>query len=141
MKQSIISIACIAALGTSVVNAETLTLNISGIRSDAGTIRLALHNGAEGFPNDRTPIAVQAVPVSEGNAVAAFAGLKSGSYAISFFHDEDGDKKLGKNLLGLPTEGYGFTNDARGSFGPPKFEAAAVIVDGSDIQQTVTVAY
>lgn len=141
MKTLALSLVCFAAMAVSAVQAETLTLNITGIRSDAGTIRLALHDGPDGFPSKREPVAVQAVLISQGKAVAVFAGLKPGSYAINFYHDENGDEKLDKNILGMPTEGYGFTNDARGSFGPPDFTAAEVNVNGADVQQSVTVAY
>ena len=45
-----------------------------------------------------------------------------GSYSIKVFHDENGNSKLDKDILGVPTERYGFSNNARGRFGPPPFQ-------------------
>ena len=56
-------------------------------------------------------------------------GLPAGRYVVKSFADENGNAKLDTNLLGLPTERYGFSNDARGRMGPPGFDAAAVPLD------------
>jgi len=60
---------------------------------------------------------------------------------VAAFHDEDGDRKL-RTVLGIPREGYGFSNDARpGTFGPPKFAAAAFDFDGTTTRVTVRIHY
>ena len=58
--------------------------------------------------------------------------LPNGIYAISLYHDVNGDGELNKvPLVGLPTEPYGFGNDASGKFGPASFEDSAIeITDG-----------
>ena len=66
-------------------------------------------------------------------AGGAFAGLAAGRYVIKSFADENGNEKLDTNLVGLPTERYGFSNDAKGRMGPPSFDAAAVKVDADSI--------
>ena len=68
-----------------------------------------------------------------------FAGLAPGEYAIAAFHDEDRDGDLNTNLLGMPTEGYGFSNEARGTFGPPGFDAAAFTIKAGENRPAVTV--
>ena len=50
--------------------------------------------------------------------------LKYDSYAISIVHDEDGNGEMNTNFLGMPKEGVGVSNNAKGSFGPPKFKDA-----------------
>jgi uncharacterized protein (DUF2141 family) len=50
--------------------------------------------------------------------------VPSGPFAVSVFHDEDLDRKLDTGLFGAPSEDYGFSRDARGTFGPPRFEDA-----------------
>ncbi len=57
--------------------------------------------------------------------------LPNGNYAIAVYHDANGNNKLDKNFLGIPTEKYGFSNDAMGSFGPPDYEDCIVKVDGN----------
>ena len=66
----------------------------------------------------------------KGGFSVTFTGLAPGRYAVNGFHDTDGDGELDTNLLGIPTEGYGFGNGAAGSFGPPDFTAASIAVEG-----------
>ena len=56
--------------------------------------------------------------------MATFEELKPGNYAVVAFHDKNKNGKLDKNIVTKPTEPYGFSNNARGVFGPPNFEAA-----------------
>ncbi len=58
--------------------------------------------------------------------------LPIGEYAISAFYDTNHNGELDKNLLGIPTEPYGFSNNARGSFGPAKFEDAAFTIHADE---------
>ena len=51
-----------------------------------------------------------------------FDDLPEGEYAISIFHDENNNNELDTNFLGIPKEGLGASNDARGHFGPPKYK-------------------
>ena len=67
-----------------------------------------------------------------GKAGLALAGLFISVTAVAAFHDADGNGELGTNILGIPTEGYGFSNGARGFMGPPSFEDAAVTIGSDD---------
>lgn len=70
----------------------------------------------------KTPKAEQNTPIDgNGEAKLAFSNIKPGAYGISVIYDENADGKLDLNLIGIPTEGFGFSNDARASFGPPKW--------------------
>ena len=123
------------------LHAGDLSVNVNGVKNNSGTIRVVLHDKARGFPGDRQPYAVQEVGASPGSVTVRFAGLAPGLYAISFFHDENGNKKLDTNLLGLPKEGYGFSNNATAAFGPPDFQAARFQVGGADSLIKVDVNY
>lgn len=61
-------------------------------------------------------------------------GLAAGTYAIKAFHDINGNGALDTNLIGIPTEPYGFSNGQAGRFGPPSFEAASFELDGDGHQ-------
>ena len=63
-----------------------------------------------------------------GSAQLVFVGLPPGRYVLKSFADQNSNAKLDTNLVGLPTERYGFSNDARGHMGPPSFDQAAVPV-------------
>ncbi|MGJ7582834.1 DUF2141 domain-containing protein [Variovorax sp. RHLX14] len=61
-----------------------------------------------------------------------FVGLPPGRYAVKSFADENGNGKLDTNLVGLPTERYGFSNDAKGRMGPPSFEQASFMLEADN---------
>ena len=58
-------------------------------------------------------------PASKGEMRVVFAGLPPGEYAVAAFHDADGDGKLAQNIVGMPTEGFGFSNGATGFMDRP----------------------
>jgi uncharacterized protein (DUF2141 family) len=103
------------------VSRTTLTLSIEGVRSTRGKIMAALLKADASAGIARRVNAGMASPVA-GTTTLVFEGLEPGDYAIQLFHDENGNGEMDSNLFGIPSEGYAFSNRARGSFGPPKFE-------------------
>lgn len=103
--------------------AADLDVTVTHIRSDRGQVMLALTNTAEDFAARRWLVG-QTLPAKPGNVRFILPDLAAGEYAISVFHDENDNGKLDSNFFGVPTEGYGFSNNARGNFGPPDFAAA-----------------
>ena len=130
----------LALLAPAFASAADLTVRIEGVRSADGDIRVALHRRADGvdFPDSAGILKTAMRPAGKAGDLV-FAGLAPGDYAIAAFHDEDRDGDLNTNLLGMPTEGYGFSNEARGTFGPPGFDAAAFTIKAGDSQPAVTV--
>jgi uncharacterized protein (DUF2141 family) len=66
-------------------------------------------------------------PAKAGTVEFRVRNVKPGSYSIAVFHDTNGNGKLDRNFIGLPSEPYGFSNDV-GRRGPPNFEAARIVV-------------
>ena len=114
--------------------AADLEVSIEGLRSAEGDVRVALHryNADVVFPSDGGIVARASRPADTGGVRIIFAGLPPGDYAVAAFHDADGNGELGTNILGIPTEGYGFSNGARGFMGPPSFDDAAVAIGSDD---------
>jgi uncharacterized protein (DUF2141 family) len=73
--------------------------------------------------------------------VATLKTSPQGVYALVVIHDEDSNGKLNTNWLGIPTEGYGFSNNAKGLLGPPKFPAASFSYDGRSVDLTISLHY
>lgn len=121
-------------------SAADLVVRIEGMRSAEGDIFVAVHRRTAGvdFPDTAGAVKTVTSPAAEITDMV-FAGLPSGDYAVAAFHDEDRDGDLDTNLLGIPTEGYGFSNNARGMFGPPDFDAAAFAITAGDERPAVTV--
>ena len=132
--------AALALLAPAFASAADLTVRIEGVRSADGDIRVALHRRADGvdFPDSAGILKAAMRPAGKAGDLV-FEGLPPGEYAVAAFHDEDRDGDLNTNLLGMPTEGYGFSNEARGTFGPPGFDAAAFTIRAGEERPAVTV--
>lgn len=89
-----------------------------------GTVAAALYDDPEAFAASRGPLRAARAAVSGGRAVVAFEALPPGRYALAAFHDVDGDGTLDTWPIGAPREPYGYSNDARGRFGPAAWRDA-----------------
>jgi uncharacterized protein (DUF2141 family) len=119
----------------------TVTVDVSALRNTKGMLRACLTTKAATFPEcDKDPQSLRlSVPAGNG-PVLVFRHVPAGIYAVSLFHDENGNNRL-DTRMGIPSEGYGFSRDAAVKFGPPKFDAAKVTVAGTDITLKIQVRY
>jgi uncharacterized protein (DUF2141 family) len=137
----------------STASAGDLKVTIAGVRSDAGTIMIGLYDTALGFDsaikrsaeagllNDPGRLAGVAMRAAGCHSIV-FPDLRPGRYAVIAFHDENDNGRLDENAWGVPTEGYGFSNDAHGFLAAPSFDAAAVTLgDETASEITVSLAY
>jgi uncharacterized protein (DUF2141 family) len=114
--------AALAAFAALPTQALELTVEVSGARSTRGWVAAALYADGQAWMKQ----AAARERVAAGSPVRlVFHGLPAGRYALSLFHDENANGELDRTLLGIPTEPYGFSRDARGKVGPPAFDAAA----------------
>lgn len=106
----------------------SLELTVTNLRSERGALRLALFSTSRGWPeDDAQALRRAAVRIVNGQAKLTFDDLPPGKYAAIAFHDEDADGRLAKGAFGIPKEGWGASNDARGVFGPSFAEASFVV--------------
>jgi uncharacterized protein (DUF2141 family) len=130
MRSLLLACGIAAALTGSVAQAgpasSSVVVEMRGFRNASGKALVALFASRDGFP-DHPKQAVRRleVPIHRGTARAVFARVPPGTYAVAVLHDEDGDRAMKTGLFGIPKEGYGASQDARGSFGPPSFGDAA----------------
>jgi uncharacterized protein (DUF2141 family) len=110
--------------------AAELVVRVSGISDGAGMIRVAACSEAEFLKSCRLTGTAAA---RRGSVDVTIRAVPSGRYAIQAFHDRDGDGKLKTNLIGMPTEPFGFSRSPRMNFGPPSFADAAIDVDARTI--------
>ncbi|MDX6746784.1 DUF2141 domain-containing protein [Polaribacter sp. PL03] len=99
-----------------------LTVNISGLNSDKGTLMIGLYNKEDSFLKKQFKADI--VKINNKKSEVIFKNLPKGEYAVSFVHDENDNKKMDTNFLGIPKEDYGCSNNARGFMGPPKYKDA-----------------
>ncbi len=104
---------CVAGLSASPVFAADLTVNLKGLRAQSGLVKVALVNSAEAWDGKAAPVQATGAPAKGETAQFTFKDLKPGRYAVMITHDENGNGKLDTNLIGMPVEGYGFSNNPR----------------------------
>ena len=120
-------------LFVSIAYAQTgmITVEISRIQGTEGQISIGLYTSEEGFPETEKSYKGIYAKVTGEEAVAAFQDIPAGTYAIAVFHDTNSNGKLDKNFFRIPKEGYAFSNNVFGTFGPPDFEEASFKLDGN----------
>lgn len=122
--------------------ANVIRVDIDGLRSDRGQVLCALFSSAADFPKKTDKALAHArSTILEGHATCEFQSLPSGTYAVSVFHDENSNGKLDTNFMGIPREGVGASNNAKGHFGPPKFSAAAFQHSGGPTALKISINY
>jgi|SRR5215469_2887251 len=121
---------------------NVIHLEIETLRNDKGQVVCALYSSSDGFPkkNEKALARVNS-PIGDKHAVCEFVGFAPGTYAVSVFHDENSNGKLDTNALGIPREGVGASNDAKGHFGPPKFDASAFQFSGGRMILRIKISY
>jgi uncharacterized protein (DUF2141 family) len=120
----------------------TLTVIISNFKNDKGSAAIELFNREKGFPKSADlALKTSFVPITNKKAVAVFENLPGGEYAVAVFHDENGNKKMDTNFLGIPKEGIGASNNAKGHFGPPKYQDAKFTFNGTAQTIYINITY
>ena len=139
----LIFLALIGPAGSAHASQPGLHVEILGIRNSIGAVACALFEGPEGFPTEFLRFAsnMVIVKVRATRATCDFADIAPGTFALAVIHDENRDGKLATNVIGIPKEGYGFSNDAKGSLGAPSFEAASFLYNGQSLHMTIALQY
>ncbi len=147
LSASLMTALSIGACASNTTPAETATkleaghgqvvVTVTGIKQQKGKIMAALFNKKENFLGPNAVGGVR-VPVTGNKVSFSFKDLPAGEYAITIFQDVDSNGEMAKNAFGIPTEPYGFSNDAPIRFGPPKWDAARFSVGEGKTTQTIT---
>lgn len=129
------------AMGDSAEGADasnSIKVLVVDFHNNEGEADCVLFGSPEGFPSD-SKIAMKRTKskIENRQAVCIFSGVSPGDYAVSVFHDENANGILDRNLIGIPKEGVGASNDAVAKSGPPKFDDARFSYQGG--QQTLTI--
>lgn len=123
---------------TKVQAQNRLEVIVKNVKDALGTVRVGL------FADEKTflKIAVfgKVVKAAEGEITAVFEDVPAGTYAVSVIHDSNENGELDSNFFGMPKEGFGFSNDAMGTFGPPSFDKAKFTIS-SPVVLTVKTRY
>ena len=121
----------------------TLKVEISNIQNTKGTIKVALYNSPNGFPRDEEAVIEEQIisNISKKSHVVYFRNLSYGNYAISLLHDENNNNDMDYNLIGIPTEGYGFSNNVKPKLSATSFKDTKVKVNRSYTSIKIDIIY
>ncbi|MBN3921794.1 DUF2141 domain-containing protein [Nostoc sp. NMS4] len=119
-----------------------LTVEIDGLKNKEGEVCASLFASSEGFPSDRDRVLQkQCTKITDNPFEITFNNLKAGSYAVAVFHDQNNDRTLNRNILGIPSEGFGFSSNPEIRTSAPKFSEAAFLVAGPDTNIHIQLKY
>lgn len=122
--------ALLGAMLSPAARADQLSIEINGINRVTGALMIAVYNTAESWDASEGAVASVRESVTGATARVVFDTLEPGPHAVMLFHDENGNGELDSNMLGIPSEDYGFSNNV-GRYGRPAFAEAQFIVSGS----------
>jgi uncharacterized protein (DUF2141 family) len=119
----------------------TLTVHIRGVESDEGVLGCRIFAEGANFP-DGGGLAGLTVAIADGSGTCTFRGLAAGTYAVAVMHDANRNGKLDKNFVGIPTEGYGVSNNRTYAMAAPRWsESALLLAAGQTRAITVKLRY
>lgn len=104
----------VSLLGCGITHAADLDVGVSGLRSQQGKLRVAVIAAPAQLDGAQPPVQAQTVPITSSTPQIQFKSLAPGRYAVMINHDENSNGKLDTNLIGMPVEGYGFSNNPTG---------------------------
>ena len=125
-----------AAIAATSSSAADLTVRLVGLEEGEGQARAALFASLDAYESGQRLAGVSAEVVGD-SVVLVFSDVAPGTYGVSAFQDMNGNEEIDKNFLGIPKERFGFSNDARASFGPPDFDAISFEVGNESLQMEI----
>lgn len=119
----------------SLIAQETsLKISVNNIRNSKGTVKWAVYKDAAHFNSNSGFADAGSVSAKKGTVTINTKNIPDGSYAISVYHDENNNSDVDFNFLGLPVEGFGFSQNPTLYFGPPKYKECVFTKKGNSVQ-------
>jgi uncharacterized protein (DUF2141 family) len=137
IRKTYAALALVIITAAPVAQAGTLNITFENIAEQTGEIRLGVYD-ANGYDNGDSLTGAD-VSVDGSTVTVSIDGLTPGEYGMKIYHDVNGDGKMGTNPFGMPTEPYAFSNNAKGRFGPPSWDAAKFEVTEDGADQTISI--
>jgi uncharacterized protein (DUF2141 family) len=124
------------------LNRTALLITVSGMRSAKGNITITIYpDEADHFLDGKFKLARQQLPIVLPVTSACFTVPAPGFYAVALFHDENDNRHFDTSSLGIPTEGYGFSNNPTLYLGPPGLSRVRFAVHAGDNPVAIQMKY
>lgn len=120
-----------------------LNVEVGGVRNSNGLVAITVYDGnrSDKFLRKHGSLDVVRVPAQSGKTTACVKLPGNGVYALAIYHDEDGSRKLNRSGLGLPSEGFGFSNNPRTIASLPTFSSVRLNVPRKGLTTRVNLTY
>jgi len=110
-------------------NTATISVNVGPLRNSKGSLGCRLHASADGFPQTGSKLVSRRVKITGTSARCVFENVAPGTYAVVVLHDENDNRQCDKNLLGIPVEGYGASNNRTHAMSAPTWQESKFVVE------------
>jgi len=121
-------------LMSALLEAETLTIVVTDIANDKGSIMIQVMNSPAQFTGEEASVMSLIRRAQAGEIVFTTTALPVGDYAVRILHDVNGNGEMDSNFVGMPKEPWAMSNNAKGNFGPPSWEDARFALSGQTTQ-------
>jgi uncharacterized protein (DUF2141 family) len=119
-----------------------LVINVSGMENTNGKLNVALYNNSDNFNNPELVYKELFLTLPGQSMTVIFDSIPAGTYAFALFHDENDNQVLDQNFLNIPQEGFAFSNNSMGTFGPPSYNQAKFnIPKNSTVTQNISLRF
>tara|TARA_R100001369_G_scaffold73918_1_gene102571 strand:- start:492 stop:911 length:420 start_codon:yes stop_codon:yes gene_type:complete len=113
-------------------NSGNIRVNVDNLASEEGKVYFALFN-KDNFLQ-QAPVKGEVSEIKDGVAAVTFSEIPPGTYAVTAYHDKNGNQRMDFESNGMPTEDYGVSNNQMNLYGPPTWEDAKFIFDGEKME-------
>jgi len=149
MKHTIIVLFLVAVLSIETSHAQDnnkadiqkgkIAVLLTGFENDRGTVKLCLCCSEDEYTGKTKEFCTASKELKDKKAEWVLENMPYGRYSVKAFHDKNDNSKLDTNFAGIPIEPYGFSNNARGRFGPPPFDSAAFTLNSPQLKIAIEI--
>ena len=111
----------------------SLTVKVDNFDKEIGILEIGLYKDPEKFPHVGQTFKMVRIKVEKEEEIFTFVNLEPREYAVCIFHDKNANKVCDRNILGIPTEGYGFSNNIRPRWSVPEFNECATHLNSDKV--------
>ena len=119
-----------------------INIVVDNVRSSNGLVTVTLYpDDSSQFLRSGASLERVRVPARAGKTTACVILPRTGTWVFAVYHDENGDKKFNRNAVGMPQEGFGFSNNPSTTLGIPAFRAVRLRVPNPGMETTIRLTY
>jgi uncharacterized protein (DUF2141 family) len=129
MKTKIISLLVLILVNGALFAQHNFSVEVTGVQPGKGYVFFGLYDKEKGFLDNESQIATAKVKANQNSVVYTFKNLPDGNYAIAVYQDVNSNGKCDRNMIGYPTEGFGFSKNYKPKFSAPNFDEVKIAID------------